>query len=81
AIWQTRSNQADSTILISASEIERMAALYTSEAGTLPGEADMAAMLSDHIRDVALAREARRLGLDQNDTIITRRLAQKMSFV
>ena len=58
-----------------------MAALYTSEAGTLPGEADMAAMLSDHIRDVALAREARRLGLDQNDTIITRRLAQKMSFV
>lgn len=58
-----------------------MAALYTSEAGALPGEADMAAMLSDHVRDEALAREARRLGLDQNDTIITRRLAQKMSFV
>ena len=81
AVWQARSARTDSTILVSASEIERMAALYTSEAGALPGEADMAAMLSDHVRDEALAREARRLGLDRNDTIITRRLAQKMSFV
>tara|TARA_R100001244_G_scaffold28980_4_gene28260 strand:+ start:1002 stop:1835 length:834 start_codon:yes stop_codon:yes gene_type:complete len=81
AVWQARSARTESTILVSASELERMAALYTSEAGALPGEADMAAMLSDHVRDEALAREARRLGLDRNDTIITRRLAQKMTFM
>lgn len=81
AVWQARTARADATIVITAEEIERMAALYTSEAGALPGDADMAAMLTDHVRDEALAREARRLGLDQNDTIITRRLAQKMSFV
>jgi peptidyl-prolyl cis-trans isomerase C len=81
AVWQARTARAATTITVTASEIERMAALYTSEAGALPGEADMAAMLSDHVRDEALAREARRLGLDRSDTIITRRLAQKMSFV
>lgn len=80
-IWQTRSDAARSTIFISAEELERMAALYTSEAGALPTETDMAAMVSDHVRDEALAREARRLGLNEDDTIITRRLAQKMSFV
>ena len=81
ALWQARSERVHATIIVTEAEIERMAALYTSEAGVLPGEADMAAMLSDHVRDEALAREARRLGLDRNDTIITRRLAQKMGFV
>lgn len=81
SFWQARSERADSTIVITAAEIERLAALYTSEAGALPSESDMAAMVSDLVRDEALSREARRLGLDRDDTIITRRLAQKMSFV
>jgi hypothetical protein len=38
-------------------------------------------MVTDHVRDAALSREARRLGLDQDDTIIERRLAQKMTFM
>ncbi|WP_273241333.1 peptidylprolyl isomerase [Hyphomonas atlantica corrig.] len=81
SVWQNRSDKADSTILVTTGELERLAALYTSEAGALPSEADMAAMVSDLVRDEALSREARRLGLDRDDTIITRRLAQKMSFV
>lgn len=81
SFWQARSDRANSTIVITAAEVERLAALYTSEAGALPSESDMAAMVSDLVRDEALSREARRLGLDRDDTIITRRLAQKMSFV
>ncbi|KCZ61774.1 peptidyl-prolyl cis-trans isomerase [Hyphomonas atlantica] len=81
SVWQNRSDKADSTIFVTTGELERLAALYTSEAGALPSETDMAAMVSDLVRDEALSREARRLGLDRDDTIITRRLAQKMSFV
>ena len=40
-IWQNRSDAARSTIFISAEELERMAALYTSEAGALPTETDI----------------------------------------
>ena len=81
AMWQTHSARRDATIFISKAEQERMVALYTAEAGSLPTEADMLGMLADHVRDEALSREARKLGLDEDDTIITRRLSQKMSFV
>lgn len=76
-----RADKTERTIHISAAEMERMAALYTSEAGTLPSAQDVQAMLASYVRDIALAREARRLGLDKDDTIIERRLAQKMSFM
>ncbi len=76
-----RADKTMRTIHISAAEVERMAALYASEAGTLPSAQDMQAMLASHVRDIALAREARRLGLDIDDTIIERRLAQKMTFM
>ena len=73
-------NKAE-TITVTGAELERMAALYTAEAGTLPSETDMAAMVNEYVRDQALSREARRLGLDTDDTIITRRLSQKMAFM
>lgn len=81
AWWQGRTAGADSTIVITQTEVERLAALYAAEAGTLPTEAELAGILTDHVRDEALAREARRLGLDEGDTIVTRRLAQKMTFM
>ncbi len=73
--------RADQTVSISRADLERMATLYTAEAGRPPSESDMAAMVADHVRDEVLSREARRLGLDADDTIIKRRLAQKMSFM
>lgn len=75
-----RENDAQ-TIVVTASDIDRMAALFTSEAGALPSEQDMRAMISDHIEQQALAREARRLGLAEGDTVVERRLAQKMMFM
>jgi peptidyl-prolyl cis-trans isomerase C len=69
------------TITVTQTDLERMAALYTAEAGRPPNETDVAAMVADHVRDEALSREALRLGLEADDTIIKRRLAQKMSFM
>lgn len=71
----------EQTIRVTAADIDRMAALFTTEAGGLPSEQDMRTMILDHIEQQALAREARRLGLAEGDTVVERRLAQKMSFM
>ena len=73
--------QEDTTILVTQADMERMARLYTAEARTPPSEADMRAMVLDYIKNTALSREARRLGLDEGDTIVERRLTQKMMFM
>ena len=76
-----RKTNDEQTIRVTSSDIDRMAALFTTEAGGLPSEQDMRAMILDHIEQQALAREARRLGLAEGDTVVERRLAQKMSFM
>ena len=81
AAWTSHVAARIATITVTQEDMQSMAALYASESGVLPSQADMAAMVSDKIRDEALSREARRLGLDAGDTIIERRLAQKMSFM
>ena len=81
AAWTAHVAARNGTIIVTQEDMQRMAALYASESGALPSPEDMAAMVSDQIRDEALSREARRLGLDAGDTIIERRLAQKMSFM
>lgn len=76
-----RKTSEEQTIRVTSSDIDRMAALFTTEAGGLPSDQDMRAMILDHIEQQALAREARRLGLAEGDTVVERRLAQKMSFM
>ena len=46
-----------------------------------PTEREIQSLIDDHIRTEVYVREAMRLGLDQNDTIIRRGLRQKMSFL
>ena len=46
-----------------------------------PTEREIQSLIDDHIRTEVYVREAMRLGLDQNDTIIRRRLRQKMEFL
>ena len=46
-----------------------------------PTEREIQSLIDDHIRTEVYVREAMRLGLDQNDTIIRRLLRQKMEFL
>lgn len=81
AWFSERSQSAANTIVVSQADLERLAELYAVEAGSLPGERDMRGMLVDHVEQQALAREARKLGMAEDDTVIERRLAQKMRFM
>jgi parvulin-like peptidyl-prolyl isomerase len=46
-----------------------------------PSEQDLRGLVADYLKEELLAREAQELGLDQNDTVVRRRLAQKMEFL
>ena len=46
-----------------------------------PGEQELRGLFADYLKEVMLAREALDLGLDENDTVVRRRLAQKMAFL
>ncbi|WNJ19049.1 peptidylprolyl isomerase [Pontibacter sp. G13] len=46
-----------------------------------PSEAELKGLLDHHIKQEILSREAQALGLDQDDDIIRKRLAQKMEFI
>jgi len=81
SLWQTHVTKSDRTIFVSPDEMERQAQIFTSENRRQPSESDLEGLLFAHIEEQALMREAKRLGLDEDDTIIRRRLAQKMRFM
>ncbi|MEO1028925.1 MAG: peptidylprolyl isomerase [Pseudomonadota bacterium] len=66
-------------IFVPTSEITRRATIWTNESGRTPNEAELAALVQDYVQEEVLVREAIALGLSQGDTIIRRRLAQKMT--
>ena len=80
-IWDRYIQKSDYTIHISAEELERQAVIFAGENRRQPTDEDLKGLLFAHVEEQALMREARRLGLDEDDTIIRRRLAQKMRFM
>ncbi len=68
-------------IVIDASQVDYQRNLYRTQFGAWPDELTLEALIGNRIRDEALYREARRLGLDDDDAIIRQRLIQKMEFV
>ena len=67
-------------VRIEARELEQLAAYWAQQTQRPPTKAELAAIIRERIDEELLAREAVRLGLDTDDMIVRRRLAQKMSF-
>lgn len=79
--WQKTYGNADLTIDISTEELERQAVIFAGENRREPTDEDLQSLLFAYVEEQALMREAERLGLGEDDTIIRRRLAQKMRFM
>ena len=71
----------DRTIIVSESQVERLETLWETQMGRPPASNELQALIDDHVREEVMVREAERLGLDEGDAIIRRRLAQKLSFL
>jgi hypothetical protein len=79
ALYEKKADQAE--IRISAGEVAQLAAFWETQAQRKPSAAELQALIEERIDEEVLAREAVRLGLDRDDVIVRRRLAQKMAFV
>jgi hypothetical protein len=68
-------------IVVRAAQVQRLAEGFRRTWQRPPTEAELEGLIAEHIREEILYREAIALGLDRDDTIIRRRLRQKMEFL
>ena len=68
-------------ITVTQGKIENLAATFARIWQRLPTDRELNGLIQDYIREEVLYREALALGLDRDDTVIRRRLRQKMEFV
>lgn len=68
-------------ILLTQGDIEHLAANFTRMRQRPPSPEEIEGLIEDHIREEVYYREAMALGLDKDDTVIRRRLRQKLEFV
>ena len=69
------------TIVIGPERIEQLSQSYQAAWRRPPSADELDAIIEDAIREEVYYREAIALGLDTNDTIVRRRLRQKMEFL
>jgi hypothetical protein len=72
---------ADRQIVVSGADIDRLAAAFARTWHRPPDRNELQAQIQDYIREEVLYRAALQLGLDKDDSIIRRRLRQKMEFL
>ena len=68
-------------IVVSPKQIDRLVETWQRTWQRPPTQAELEGLIEDHIREEILYREAIAMGLDRDDTIIRRRLRQKMEFL
>ena len=72
---------SDNRIVISEADIDRMITLFERKLQRLPTQQELNGLVEAQIREEILYREALAMGLDQDDTIVRRRMAQKVEFM
>jgi hypothetical protein len=75
------SGPASSRIVLTSGRIESLAAGFQKTWQRPPTEAELKGLVDDYVREEIATREAAAAGLDQDDTIIRRRLRQKLEFL
>ncbi|MEE9543772.1 MAG: peptidylprolyl isomerase [Thermodesulfobacteriota bacterium] len=68
-------------IVVTAVEIERLQDRWEKMLNRRPVDSELKGLIDSYIREQVYYREALALGLDRDDTIIRRRLMQKMEFL
>jgi peptidyl-prolyl cis-trans isomerase C len=72
---------ADRTIAVTPAEVAAIAANWRAQAQRPPTARELTALIDERIDEEVLYREAVRRGLDRDDVIVRRRLAQKLAFL
>ena len=72
---------APPAIHLTAADAEWLKQMWTRQWRRPPTDEELRALVADHLKEEVLSREAQALELDVGDTVVRRRLAQKMTFL
>jgi hypothetical protein len=76
-----RDGDRPSNIVVTQGQIDQLVSGFTKAWQRPPTQGELAGLIRDRVREEIYCREAMAIGLDKDDTIIRRRLRQKMEFV
>ena len=80
--WLTRDSASDRPVLhVSAAEVDQLKASWAPRLNAPLDEAQVRNLVGNYIFEKLLAMEARAQGLDENDPVIQKHLAEKMEFL
>jgi len=68
-------------IVLSLDRLTRLATVFEAQWGRGPTQPELGRLVEDDVKDEILYREGLALGLDKDDEIVRRRMAQKMQFL
>ena len=68
-------------IIFTKADINRLSLMWQKQRQRPPTQVEMKGLIEQQIREQVMYREALAMGLDQNDSIVRRRLAQKVEFI
>ena len=71
----------DGKIIVNAGRVEQLVAGFTRTWQRPPSQQERDALVEDFIREEVFYREALAIGLDKDDTIVRRRMRQKLEFL
>ncbi len=68
-------------IVLTADDLDQISLMWRAQGRSSLSQEQLESLLDSKIREEVLYREALTLGLDKEDTIVKRRMAQKMDFL
>lgn len=76
-----RQENSAGTVRITTNEVAWLADTWARQRPYPPTREELRGLVTEYLKEELLAREARAMGLDQDDLIVRRRLAQKLEFL
>jgi len=76
-----RSGSQEGRIVVTAGKIEQLATGFSRTWRRAPTRRELDGLIEDHVREEVFYREALALGLDKDDSIVRRRMQQKLEFM
>ena len=79
--WMETGGETRRVVEVTEAQVGRLHARWAAQWGRPPTGPELRALIDEAVNEEILYREAQRLGIDREDAIVRRRLAQKLTFL
>jgi len=81
AWFEWRGGTGPNRIVVTRGQIEHLASGFARTWQRTPTDAELKGLVDDYVKEEIASREAMAMGLDRDDTVVRRRLRQKLEFL